>query len=174
MGRKEHKRVMAAQVTGSVGVRHAAMQSAEITSKSGNKKCTTATVRSTKVSTRDVCHEKTLSRNDHPAESHSRHDHDEQAFCMLLHVSTREFDANREQARGKHNTHYLEGNCVLLGSPSSGIKHICHVRTNYHSESGSKYNFVDVQLRDGFSGYDNGYWDDEPFPSQEGTPWRTT
>jgi len=141
---REDKRVMAAQVIGSVGVRHAEMQSAEARLRLGNRVWMIAGgptwIRN------DDPEENEPTSNNNPTKCHSRDDHHEQTLCMFLHVGTWQFDTHRKETSHKDEPQYFKCNFVLITTPGPGIKYIDAVRTNENTERSSKNDFIDVKL----------------------------
>jgi hypothetical protein len=67
---------------------------------------------------------------------------------MLRHVIPGQLNANREQARGQNDPGNLKRNGSLMRAPVARIEYIGDMWPHEDAESGTKDDFIDVQLRE--------------------------
>lgn len=84
--------------------------------------------------------------DDDPPESHCWDNHDQQAFRMFPHIGTWELNSDGEEASGKNDSHHLEGDFILFGTPRPGTKDVGNVRANEYTKTGTKDDFIDIKL----------------------------
>jgi hypothetical protein len=136
---------IAAEMIGSVGVKHAAIARQEMKFNCRNKPYRIPRNESDCGKIKDSS-KYMLTSNNKPTDGHGRNDHSRQAFCVFCHIGTREFNADGEEACCKYYAHYFERDGVRVGAPRSRVEYIADVWTYDDAKCGPKDDFVDVEL----------------------------
>ena len=136
---------IAAEITGSVGVRQADIVKQDMKLSEGKSSdMNPGEIGTVKRSQRG---RNGRTSNDEPPNRHRRDDKHEQPSNVLLHIWPRQLDPDSEQTNGQYNSHNFKRDHPTLGCPTTGVEYVRTVRSHNHPESRADDNFADVQLR---------------------------
>ena len=137
--------MIAAEITGSVGVRQADMARQEI--KLSDGKSNSMNPGDVPSAERPRKERNARTSNDEPPYRHRRDDKHQQPSNVFLHVWSRQLDPDREKTNGQHHSHNFKRDYPGLMCPTTRVEESCAIRPNDHPKSRSDDDFAGIQLR---------------------------
>ena len=141
----KHLLTMAAEITGSVGVRQADIVKQD--AKLSDGKSSNINPEGIRAVKRPHGGRDTRTSHDEPPNCHRGDNEHNQPSSVLLHIRPWQLDPNSEQANGQYHSHDFKCDHPALRCPTTRIKHVRAIRPHNHSGDRSDDDFADVQLR---------------------------